>query len=122
MAEANEFLRKQWIPYHNKTFTVAAQQGGSAFVPYGSADLKRIFSHQEERIVGNDNTVTFGNLSLQVQPQTFRFSLAKCRVQVCRYLDDTIGLYYGHHLLGQYSPQGEALVPTTQRSRKKKAA
>src|SRR5512140_2895017 len=43
MAEANVFLRKQWIAYHNKHFTVSAQQTGTAFVPYAGTDLNKIF-------------------------------------------------------------------------------
>jgi transposase len=122
MEAANEFLRKYWIGYHNTHFTVPAGQGGSAFMPHAGVDLAKIFSHQEERVVGNDNTVTFGNLSLQVQPQTFRFSMAKCRVLVCQHLDNTISLYYGPHQLGYYSAQGEALSSTSPRNRKKQAA
>ena len=119
---ANEFLRKEGIADHNQCFAVPAQQEGTAFVPYAGSDLSKIFSHQEERVVGNDNTVTFGKLSLQIQPQTFRYSLAKCRVLVCQHLDETISLHYGPHLLGRYSAQGESVLPTTQRNRRKKAA
>lgn len=119
---ANEYLRQEGIADHNRRFAVPAEQEGTAFVPYVGSDLNKIFSHQEERLVGNDNTVTFTNLSLQVQPQTFRFSMAKCRVLVCQHLDTTISLYYGPHLLGRYNAQGELLVPKSQRNRKKKAA
>lgn len=109
MAAANDFLRRQWIPYHNRNFTVAAQQSGTAFVPYAGKELNKIFSHQEQRIVGNDNTVRIGKLSLQIEPQTFRFSMAKCRVLVCRHLDETITVYYGPHVLGRYQANGELL-------------
>jgi len=101
MAAANEFLRKEWIPYHNRNFTVAAQQPGTAFVPYAGIELNKIFSHQEQRTVANDNTVQFGKLSLQIEPQKFRFSMAKCRVLVCQHLDETISVYYGWGSIGQ---------------------
>ena len=68
METANAFLRTHWIPFHNQNFTVRPQQPGTAFVPYTGSDLNKIFSHQEERVVANDNTVSFGKLSLQVQP------------------------------------------------------
>jgi transposase len=109
MAAANEFLRRVWIPYHNRNFTVAAQQSGTAFVPYAGKELNKIFSHQETRIVGNDNTVQMGKLSLQIEPQTFRFSMAKCRILVCRHLDQTMTIYYGPHVLGRYQASGELL-------------
>ena len=122
MAAANEFLRKEWIPFHNQTFTVAAQQCGTAFVPYVGKDLKKIFSHQEERIVGNDNTITFGKLSLQIEQQKFRFSMAKCRALVCQHLDDTISVYYGPHLVGSYKANGEPVGAECISRRRKKAA
>ena len=122
MEAANEFLRKKWIRYHNNHFTVPAGQSGSAFVPYAGTDLNKIFSYQEERVVGNDNTVTFGRVQLQIQPQTFRFSMAKCRVLVCQHLDETISVFYGPHLLGRYDEQGEALTLAGARRRKSRAA
>jgi len=122
MEAANEFLGKKWIRYHNSHFTVPAGQSGSAFVPYAGTDLNKIFSYQEERVVGNDNTVTFGRVQLQIQPQTFRFSMAKCRVLVCRHLDETISVFYGPHLLGRYDEQGEALTLAGARRRKSRAA
>ena len=122
MEAANDFLRSHWIPYHNQNFTVVAQQSGTAFVPYPGSDLNKIFSHQEERVVGNDNTVTFGKLSLQIQPQTFRFSMARCRVLVCQHLDGTLSLYYGPHVLGRYNTQGEILSSIKSARRRRKAA
>jgi len=122
MEAANEFLRKKWIRHHNSHFTVPADQSGSAFVPYAGTDLNKIFSYQEERVVGNDNTVTFGRVQLQIQPQTFRFSMAKCRVLVCQHLDETISVFYGPHLLGRYDEQGEASTLAGARRRKSTAA
>ena len=122
MAAANDFLRQHWIPYHNKHFTVAAQQQGTAFVPYTGKDLNIIFSHQEERVVGNDNTVTFGKLSLQVEPQKFRFSMARCRVLVCQHLDGTLSVHYGPHRVGVYQASGKPIQANSTLRRKKKAA
>ena len=122
LAAANQFLQDYWIAYHNKNFTVPAQQEGTAFVPYWGADLNKIFSIQEERVIGNDNTVTFGKLSLQIEPQTFRYSLARCRVLVCQHLDGTLSLYYGPHLLGRYQATGGLLTAGKAQRRKKRAA
>ena len=122
MEAANAFLWTQWIPYHNQTFAVKAAQSGTAFVPYVGSGLDKIFSHQEERVVANDNTVSFGKLALQIQPQTFRFSMARCRVLVCQHLDGTLSLYYGPHLLGRYNAQGEILSAVKSPRRRRKAA
>lgn len=122
--QANRFLKSFWVDYHNRKFAVPAQQPGTAFVPYFGQDLDKIFSCQFERVVGNDNTVRFENLTLQVEAQTFRYSLARCRVVVCRHLDQTLSLYYGQHRLGRYAASGNALsgVRTSARSPGKKAA
>jgi len=73
---ANEFLRKDWIPMHDASFSVKAEQTGTAFLPYTGTELDKIFSQQHDRIVDNDNTVRYDNRCLQIPQQTFRFSLA----------------------------------------------
>lgn len=107
--EANRFL-DDYLPRHNKRFTVATAEEGTAFVPYAGQELNKIFSKQAERVVANDNTVSFGKLRLQIEKQTFRFSVAKCRVLVCQHLDGTIAVHYGPHLLGRYDPSGTLIA------------
>ena len=119
---ANQFLREHWIGWHNKELTVPAAQPGSAFLPYRGRELELIFSLQHERVVGHDNTVTFGKLPLQIEPQTFRYTLAGCRVLVCQHLDTTISLHYGPHMLGRYSSLGELIAPGKKQRHKGKAA
>jgi len=106
---ANAYLPDWIASEHNRKFTVTAQESGTAFVPYRGTELDKIWSNQQERVVANDNTVTYGKLSLQVPQQTFRFSLARCRVLVCRHLDTTISLHYGPHVLGYYDRTGRIL-------------
>ncbi len=103
---ANAFLSEWITAEHNRRFTIKARQEGTAFVPYFGSELDKIWSHQQERIVDNDNTVSYDKLTLQVAPQKFRFSLARCRVLVCRHLDESISLHYGPHLLGRYHANG----------------
>lgn len=121
MEEANKFLREYWIGYHNGHFTATPAQEGTAFVKYRGTELEKIFSHQEERVVGNDNTISYERLRLQIQPQAFRFSLARCRCLVCGHLDGTISVYYGPHLVGRYNGRGEGLLESKSRSKKKAA-
>ena len=114
--QANAFL-PAFLVRHNEKFRIKAGEEGTAFVPHYGPDLNKIFSKQHERVVGNDNTVTFGRLRLQIQRQTFRFSMAKCRVLVCEHLDGTISVHYGPHVLGIYSHQGELLTATPSRAK-----
>lgn len=122
MEGANQFLRDHWMGWHNRELSVPAGQPGSAFVPYRGRELDQIFSLQHERVVGQDNTVTFGKLVLQIQPQKFRYTLARCRVLVCQHLDGTTTLHYGPHRLGRYNLQGDLLAPGSQQRHRGKAA
>jgi transposase len=114
---ANEFLREDWIPMHDASFSVEAEQSGTAFLPYTGTQLEKIFSQQHERVVDNDNTVRYENRCLQIPQQTFRFSLARCRVLVCEHLDQTMTVHYGNHVLGRYDARGRPLALPAQRQR-----
>jgi hypothetical protein len=65
--QANQFLRRHYIPAFNRRFQVAAAETGSAFVPAPGRDLDHVFSLQQSRVVNRDNTVQFENLVLQIQ-------------------------------------------------------
>ena len=109
---ANQFLREHYVAEFNRRFQVAAAQRGNAFVPYRSRDLERIFSLQFERTVNRDNTVSFQNLSLQIERVRWRATLAGCQVVVHQHLDATLSLTHGPHCLGRYTAQGTALATT----------
>ena len=109
---ANVFLREQYIAEFNRWFQVAAAQGGSAFLSSKRQDLERVFSLQFERAVQRDNTVSFQNLSLQIDRVGWRATLAGCQVVVHQHLDGTLSLTHGPHGLGRYTAQGTALVAT----------
>jgi transposase len=112
---ANEFLRNDWIAMHDARFSVKPEQAGTAFLPYTGTELAKIFSQQQDRVVNNDNTVRYDNRCLQIPQQTFRFSLARCRVLVCEHLDHTITVHYGNHILGRYDAAGQPLILPAER-------
>ena len=103
---ANRFLREDYIAEFNRRFQVAPRQRGNAFVPCRSRDLERIFSLQFERSVNRDNTVSFQNLSLQIERVRWRATLAGCQVVVHQHLDGTLSLSHGPHCLGRYGTDG----------------
>ena len=107
---ANRFLREHYLGEFNRRFQVQTAERGSAFVPRRRRDLDLIFALQFERTVNRDNTVSFQNLSLQIEPVRWRASLAGCTVMVHQHLDGTHSLTHGPHRLGQYSAQGVALA------------
>ncbi len=123
LEHANRFLREQYIAEFNRRFQVAAAERGSAFVPCPKRDLGRVFSLQFERTVNRDNTVSFQNLSLQIEAVKWRGTLAGCSVIAHQHLDGTLSLSYGPHCLGRYDPCGTALLPaSTERSRGRETA
>ena len=63
---ANTWLRETFIAEHNKRFAVGPEQEGSAFVPDAAGAWREILCIQEDRMVGNDNTVKWGRLILQL--------------------------------------------------------
>jgi transposase len=106
---ANRFLRRDYLPAHNRRFAVTAAEPGSAFVPWTRSDLAEILCHQEERVVGNDNTVIFGKLRLQIEPSPLRPHFVKATVAVRRYADNTLAIFYGPRCIGRYRPDGTAM-------------
>src|ERR1700727_120162 len=108
---ANRFLREDYIAEFNRCFQVAPRQRGNAFVPCRGRDLEGIFSLQFERSVNRDNTVSFKNLSLQIERVRWRATLAGCQVVVHQHLDGTLSLTHGPHCLGRYDGGGAPLPP-----------
>ena len=106
---ANRFLREDYIAEFNRRFQVAPRQRGNAFVPCRNRDLERTFSLQFERSVNRDNTVSFQNLSLQIERVRWRATLAGCQVVVHQHLNGTLSLTHGPHCLGRYDGGGTPL-------------
>ena len=115
---ANRFLREHYVAEFNRRFQVAPGQRGNAFVPCRNRDLERIFSLQFERSVNRDNTVSFQNLSLQIERVRWRATLTGCQVMVHQHLDGTLSLTHGPHCLGRYTARGTAMETTSTAARR----
>ena len=107
---ANVFLRQSYMAEFNQRFQAAAAQPGSAFLACRRRDLDLVFALQFERMVNRDNTVSFQNLSLQMERVGWRATLAGCQVTVHQHLDGTLSITHGPHLLGRYTAEGAAQV------------
>jgi transposase len=118
LAAANRFLKEVYLADHNARFTVAAAEPGTAFVPVSGTNLADILCHQEERVVGNDNTVRFERLVLQIPPSPLRAHFVKATVRVHRYPDDRLALFHGPRCIARYQPDGtpEDQAPADQRA------
>lgn len=100
----------------NRFFQLAAMQRGSVFVPRPNRDLRPAFSLQFARTVNRDNTVSFQNLSFQIEPVKWRGTLAGCSVTAHQHLDGTLSLSYGPHCLGRYDAAGAPLPAVASRA------
>jgi len=109
---ANTYLRDRFLPDYNATFSCAPADRASAFVKLGRVDLEQIFCHQDERVVGRDNTVAVEGRAFQIPPQPGRRSCAGLRVTVRRHLDGTCSIWIGTRRLARYAaapdPAGDA--------------
>ncbi|HKF71300.1 MAG TPA: ISNCY family transposase [Stellaceae bacterium] len=109
IAGANGYLTEHFIADYNRTFGRPPADPTSAFVPVGPHDLDQILCHEEERVVGRDNTVTLEQIVLQINKQRGRRSCAGLRVLVRRHLDGRHSIWWGPRCLGRFSAQGRAL-------------
>jgi transposase len=103
LAQANEFLRNEYMAEFNSRFIVTATQKGSAFVRARRKDLDWIFSVQHERTVNNDNTFTLENRVFQLDKTRWRNTLAGQTVMVHGHLDGRVSIRYGPHVIAQYA-------------------
>jgi hypothetical protein len=77
-AQANGYLKEVFVPDFNHRFTVTPAQPESAFTPIGGIDLDLLLSAKHERVVRNDNTVTFKGLILQLPTTPARMHFVRC--------------------------------------------
>lgn len=105
MEEANRFLRETFLPDHNQRFAIAPEEPGSAFVPFAGA-LDDILCIQEERTVGNDNTVRYKGLALQIPEDRHRHHYVKARVRVHEYPGGHLAAFHGPRRLATYNADG----------------
>ena len=108
MDEANRFLVETFWPAHNARFAVSAEDAGSAFVPF-AGDLADILWIQDDRVVGNDNTVRYKGLTLQIPADRHRHHYAKATVRVHEYPDASLAVLHGPRCLARFDANGSEI-------------
>lgn len=111
---ANRWLLETYIPAYNAAFAVAAELPGSAFVADTAGAWREILCVQDERRVGNDNTIKWRGLCLQLPPSQLRPHFVKANVRVHEYPDGTLAVFLGPHRLADYDPNGAYVEPKRQ--------
>jgi len=110
MAEANRFLSDTYQREHNKRFMCQAEQAESAFIPWAGPNLQDILCAQESRTVGNDNTVRYKGLTLQIPADKHRCHYVKVKVRVHEYTDGKLAIFHGPRKLATYDSRGREIT------------
>jgi transposase len=108
-AQANRYLKEIFVSDFNRRFTVAPAQPESAFTPVAGIELELLLSAKHQRLVRNDNTVTFKNVILQLPTTRERMHFVRCPVYVHQFPNDTLGVSYQGRLLARYDADGGPL-------------
>ena len=92
---ANEFLRSEYLPDHNRRFAYAAASPEDYHHKTPSkAALAEVFRLETDRVIGNDWVVRYGNRFLQVDRQATHQAPAKGKVVVCEWQDGRVEIRY----------------------------
>jgi transposase len=105
LAAANRWIAEVYLPAHNAAFAVAPAEIGSAFVPDPAGQAGEILCIQEDRRVGNDNTVKWRGRSLQIPPSPLRPHFVRATVRVHEYPDGRLAIFHGPHRLADYDAE-----------------
>lgn len=104
MNDANRFLKQAFLPEFNKRFCINPQIAKSAFIPWkpGSIELDDMLCIQDQRIVNNDNTISYKGKILQIPKDEIRYSYRKTKVRVHEYLDGKVAIFHGPRKLVEF--------------------
>lgn len=126
---ANRFIAEDYLPDHNARFATppapearerGPEQPDSAFVPASLEQVRDIagaggardgLCRQEERTVGNDNSVSYRGLGLQIPPSPMRPHVVRAKVRVHDYPDGTMAIFHGPRVLASYTADGALIEP-----------
>lgn len=105
MDSANRYLKEVFIPEHNTRFGKPPADEASAFVSF-AGNIRDTLCVQEERTVGNDNTVRYKNLVLQIAADQHRHHFVKAKVRVHEYPEGKLAIFHGPRCIGKYTADG----------------
>jgi len=111
--EARAVLKK-YLRKRNLWFAKKPAKADSAFIPLpDGCDLKQILCWKEERVVANDNTVSFHGKKFQIPATPLRQTFAKAKVAVHLCLDGSLHIFHKQQRIGYYKKSGvdPAMVP-----------
>lgn len=87
---ANRRLSETYIADHNRMFAIEAEQVETAFVTNAAGIWREALCIHRDRAVGNDNTVKWEGLSLQLPTSRLRQQFVKTTVCVHEVTEPTL--------------------------------
>ena len=109
VAQANAWIRSDFLPRHNALFMVVAALPDSAFSTVEESRLRETLCLEEERTVGRDNTIAWEGLRLQIPESPLRRHYVQAKVKVHAYPDGTLAVLHGPKVIGRYNSAGVLL-------------
>src|ERR671922_19927 len=110
IAAANVWLRETYMAAHNAAFAIAPAAEGTAFVADAPGAWREILCIEDERVVGNDNTLAWNGRRLQLPASRLRPHFVKATVRVHAYPDGTVSVFLGPHRLASYTAEGQEIT------------
>jgi hypothetical protein len=107
MEEANLYIKRTYLPAHNKEFKQESPEEGSAFIPWVGRHLDDILCEHHERTVSSDNCISLDGITLQIPPDKYRCHYVRVRVNVHRYMDGSLAIFHGPRKLADYDENGK---------------
>lgn len=104
--EANRYVSQEYLPAFNAEFMFPATLDRTAFVAWVGPDIQDILCEHHQRVVNNDNCVSFNGKILQIPPDQHRCHYVKATVKVHRYIDGSMAIFHGPRKLAEYDYQG----------------
>jgi len=91
--EANEFVRKDYIPKHNAKFAVKPKSETNLHKPIDGYNLNNIFCLKEDRQIHNDHTVSYKARFFQLEDKQSTIVRPKNTVTINESLNGSIEIY-----------------------------
>ncbi len=109
MEQANHWLRTHYLKRHNKWLARKPRIAGeTAFVPLVDPTmLDGVLCESHERVVANDNCVSFEGTALQIPAQPHHPTYRKMRVTVKRDPVGGLSIWHGPRKLAEFHPDGK---------------
>lgn len=105
--EEARIVLKKYLRKNNRRFSRKPASEESAFTAIPEdCDLKQILCWKEERVVANDNTISFQGRTYQIEASLQRISWAKCKVAVHVCLDGSLHIFYKRERIAYFKKAG----------------